>query len=296
MDTQALIAFLSVIETGSFSEAAHRLHLTQPAVSKRIRSLENQLNARLFDRVGREVILTEAGRALIPPAERIVQEIREARQIVGNLSESVTGRLSMAISHHIGLHRLPRTLKQFIAKQTDVELDLHFLESERAYQGVLNRDLELAFVTLPNYLDKALTMEPVWDDPLCFVVGNDHMLASKKSVRLNELCYSNALLPEPDTFTYSIVKTLFEQHKLPLRTSLPINFLETIKVMVSVGHGWSVLPQTMVDDTLKVLNVENVQLARKLGYIKHRNRTLSNAAQAFLNELDQDLKLQTIKP
>jgi len=289
METQALTAFLAVVESGSFSEAAHRLHLTQPAVSKRIRSLENQLNARLFDRVGREVILTEAGRALIPSAERIVQEIREASQIVGNLSESVAGRLSMAISHHISLYRLPETLKRFIANHSDVELDLHFLESERAYQGVINRDLELAFVTLPSFLDKSLSMEPVWQDPLCFVVGKDHMLAGKTSVRLNELCYINALLPEKETFTYQIVKALFERHKLPLRTSLPINFLETIKVMVSVGLGWSVLPETMLDDSLTKLNVENVSLSRKLGFIKHRNRTLSNAAQAFLDEMKMDL-------
>ena len=289
MDTQALMAFLAVVETGSFSEAAHRLHLTQPAISKRIRSLENQLNARLFDRVGREVLLTEAGRALIPPAERIAQEIREAKQIVGNLAHSVGGRLSMAISHHIGLYRLPATLKSFISSHSDVELDLHFLESERAYQSVINRDIELAFVTLPNHLDKVLVGELVWHDSLVFVVGRDHMLARKKSVRLNELCYANALLPELETFTYQIVKALFEQHKLPLRTSLPINFLETIKVMVAVGFGWSVLPRTMVDENLVILEVENVALSRKLGYIRHRNRTLSNAAQAFLTELDKNL-------
>ncbi len=288
MDTQALTAFLAVVETGSFSEAAHKLHLTQPAVSKRIRSLETQLNASLFDRVGREVLLTEAGKALIPPAERIVQEISEAKQIVGNLSQNVGGKLSVGISHHIGLHRLPMTLKAFAIEHPEVELDLHFLESEQAYHSVINRDIELAFVTMPRNLDKSLHMETVWQDSLQFVVSKEHMLARKATVRLNELCYTNALLPEPDTFTHKIVKALFEQHKLPLRTSLPINFLETIKVMVGVGLGWSVLPETMVDQSVKKLSVEDVNLSRKLGYIQHRNRTLSNAAQAFLAVLEKN--------
>lgn len=288
MDTQALTAFLAVIETGSFSEAAHKLHLTQPAVSKRIRSLETQLNAPLFDRVGREVLLTEAGKALIPPAERIVQEISEARQIVGNLSQNVGGKLSLGVSHHIGLHRLPLALKAFASTHPEVELDIHFMESEQAYQSVINRDIEIAFATIPRNPDKSLHLEVVWQDSLQFVVSKEHMLARKATVRLNELCYTSALLPDEETFTHKIVKSLFEQHKLPLRTAIPINFLETIKVMVTAGLGWSVLPETMVDDSVKRLSVEDVNLSRKLGYIQHRNRTLSNAGQAFLAVLEKN--------
>lgn len=147
MDIHALSAFIAVVELGSFSEAAVRLHITQPAVSKRIRSLEELLKSRLFDRIGRDVILTEAGRALVPSANRIIREIKDAKQIVGNLSDSISGKLSIAISHHISLYRLPNTIKQFIARQPIVELDLHFMESEQAYSEVLNRELELAFVT-----------------------------------------------------------------------------------------------------------------------------------------------------
>jgi len=286
MDIQALTAFIAVVELGSFSEAATRLHITQPAVSKRIKSLEDMLKVRVFDRIGREVVLTEAGRALVPSANRIIREIKEAKQIVGNLSDSISGKLSIAISHHISLYRLPNTIKQFIARQPIVELDLHFMESEQAYAEVMNRELELAFVTLPNKLERGLTSHQLWDDPLVFVVGKEHILASRESVRLNELCYDNALLPNTETSTYSIVRQLFEQHRLPLKCSIPINFLETIKVMVSVGLGWSVLPKSMVDPQLVVLEVEGVHLTRRLGYIQHKDRTLSNAAQAFLDTIN----------
>lgn len=290
MDIHALSAFIAVVELGSFSEAAVRLHITQPAVSKRIRSLEELLKSRLFDRIGRDVILTEAGRALVPSANRIIREIKDAKQIVGNLSDSISGKLSIAISHHISLYRLPNTIKQFIARQPIVELDLHFMESEQAYSEVLNRELELAFVTLPNKLERGLTSQHIWNDPLVFVVGKDHILSTRKSVRLNELCYDNALLPNTDTSTYSIVRQLFDQHRLPLKCSIPINFLETIKVMVSVGLGWSVLPKSMIDNQLIELDVEGVKLTRRLGYIQHKDRTLSNAAQAFLDTIEQDIR------
>lgn len=282
MDTHSLMAFLAVIEQGSFSLAAQKLHLTQPAVSKRIRSLETQLNTRLFDRIGREVVLTEAGSALLPSALHIVREIKEATQRVSNLSDQVSGKLSIAISHHVSLYRLPSTIKEFIARQPGVELDLHFMESEQAYPEVQRRRLELAFVTLPSKLERSLTSTKMWNDPLVFVVGLNHKLAKRKTVRLNELCYDNALLPDTDTFTYNIVKAVFDQHRLPLKTALPINFLETIKVMVTVGLGWSVLPETMIDDQLVKIQVENINLTRKLGYIQHKDRTLSKAAQAFL--------------
>mgnify|MGYP000527697739 CR=1 FL=1 len=99
MDTQALTAFLSVAELQSFSEAAEKLHLTQPAVSKRIATLEKQLDCRLFDRIGRHVHLTEAGRSLLPVAQRVLQELRNARRQINDLRGTVAGRLTMGIAN-----------------------------------------------------------------------------------------------------------------------------------------------------------------------------------------------------
>lgn len=107
MDLASLNAFIAIAETGSFSEAGERLHLTQPAVSKRIASLEQQLSVRLFDRLGREVSLTEAGRALLPRAYQILNVLDDTRRALSNLSGDISGRLTLATSHHIGLHRLP---------------------------------------------------------------------------------------------------------------------------------------------------------------------------------------------
>lgn len=108
MDLANLSAFIAIAETGSFSGAGERLHLTQPAISKRIAGLEQQLDVRLFDRLGREVTLTEAGRALLPRAYQILNVLDDTRRALTNLTGEVSGRLTLATSHHIGLHRLPR--------------------------------------------------------------------------------------------------------------------------------------------------------------------------------------------
>ena len=110
MDFAALKAFIAVAETGSFSAAAGRLFLTQPAVSKRIAALENELDARLFDRIGRTVALTEAGVALLPRAQKLLLELEDSIRTISSLSAETRGRLRFATSHHIGLYCLPSTL------------------------------------------------------------------------------------------------------------------------------------------------------------------------------------------
>lgn len=282
MDIQGLQAFLGVSAYGSFSEAATRLHLTQPAVSKRIQNLEQQLGTALFDRIGRKVHLTDAGKALVPAAQRILQEMENATRTMQNLANLVAGKLSFATSHHIGLHRLPALLQRFTESHPQVELDIHFLESELAYQAVLKREVELAFVTMTGQQSRQLQQEKLWHDELTFVASPRHFLARKLDLQLNELCYTPAILPFESSATYQVIRQQFEKRKLPIKTSLPVNYLETIKMMVSVGLGWSVLPTIMVDEQLTALTVASEPLSRSLGVIWLKDRTLSNAAQAFL--------------
>src|SRR5690606_37160820 len=114
-------------ESNGFSAAGERLRLTQPAMSKRIAALEQHLGRRLFDRVGRDVALTEAGRALLPRARRILAEMDDTRRALGNLDQAVGGRLTLATSHHIGLHRLPPLLRGFIRSHPQAAVDIRFL-------------------------------------------------------------------------------------------------------------------------------------------------------------------------
>ncbi len=148
MDLANLNAFIAIAETGSFSGAGERLHLTQPAISKRIAGLEQQLKVRLFDRLGREVGLTEAGRALLPRAYQILNVLDDTRRALTNLTGEVSGRLTLATSHHIGLHRLPPLLREFTRRYPQVALDIQFLDSEVAYEEILHGRAELAVITL----------------------------------------------------------------------------------------------------------------------------------------------------
>jgi len=120
MDTSTLQAFVETAQLGSFSQASQRLFITQSAVSKRVAQLEEQVGARLFDRIGRTIALTDAGKALLPQARRILAELEDAKRVVENIKGDISGRLSVAASHHISLHRLPNTLRTFTTQFPDV--------------------------------------------------------------------------------------------------------------------------------------------------------------------------------
>ncbi len=285
MDIQNLQAFIGVSETGSFSKAAESLFITQPAVSKRITALEQALNVQLFDRLGKQVKLTEAGQALLPSARRILAELDESRRIIANLNGKIGGALRIGTSHHIGLHRLPPVLRSFTAAYPGVDLDIHFMDSEEACDAVLRGELELAIATLPSTPPEKLNTHLIWHDPLDFVVADQHPLASKSEISINDLIQHPAILPSQSTYTRSLLEQELGLATSKLHIALETNYLETIKMMVSIGLGWSVLPISMLSADLKTLYLPGFDIQRKLGVAYHRQRTLSNAAQALLDQL-----------
>ena len=286
MDLNSLNTFIAIAETGSFSEAGERLHLTQPAVSKRIAALEQQLNARLFDRVGREVNLTEAGRALLPRAYQLLNVLDDTRRALNNLTGEVSGRLVLATSHHIGLHRLPPLLRAFTRAHPQVALDIQFLDSEVAYEEILHGRAELAVITLAPE-----TAEPVRAVPVGRPAGlrrrpgapagpTGHGVPRRRRQAPRGIPRRQHLHP-PHRAAHVRSRRADAEHRHEH------HYLETIKMMVSIGLAWSVLPRTMLDDQVVRLPLQDIQLSRQLGYILHTERTLSNAARAFMRLLDE---------
>lgn len=291
MDTQDLAAFVEVAESGSFSRAAQKLHLTQPAVSKRIAVLEHRIGRPLFDRVARKIMLTDAGLTLLPYARRVLQEMEDGRRAMSRMSEVVSGRLSFGTSHHIGLHRLPPLLKGFTARYPDVDLDIHFMDSEIACEAVLAGKLELGIVTLPLNPIPKLDMICIWPDPLAVVAAPEHPLAKARKVGLIELAQHPAVLPDEATYTHRIVKAELQKHGVEPRVRLATNYLETLKMLVAIGLGWSVLPLSMLDDSIQVIDVQALRMVRQLGLVRHQRRMLSSAATALCATLQEHASL-----
>jgi len=139
MDFYQLSYFKKVAETRSISRASEELLLTQPAVSKQIKALEEELGERLFDRIGKKVFLTRTGEVLYARAEKILRLVQEARTAVKDMSVECSGELVIGTSDHISLHRLPDLLKKYISAFPKVDLKLRCHRSETILEMVNDR-------------------------------------------------------------------------------------------------------------------------------------------------------------
>ncbi len=289
MNTAILHAFVTVMDTGSVSRAAERLCLTQPAISKRLRSLEDEFGVTLFDHIGRGIQPTAAAHQLLPQAQQWLSDYTQTKHRLSHPLDQVTGQLRIGTSHHIGLHHLADPLKCFTQTYPHVQLDVHFVDSEQAHQAVLSGELELAFLTLPPQYDPRLSYLPIWIDPLSFVVAPFHPLAQRPTLGLADLLAYPAILPAAHTYTSQITLAAFAEHHLYPQTTMSTNPLESLRMLVSIGLGWSVLPQTLVNADLSILFPHSIKpLQRVLGLVWHPLRTHSRAAQ-LLSQMIQNL-------
>lgn len=290
MDIPSIETFLSVAKKQSFSLTAESMHLTQPAISKRIASLETELNCKLFDRIKKKIILTEAGLLFLPRAQNIIDELKAGKNSLAEMGGIISGDLSMVTSHHIGLHYLPPVLKQYVSEFPQVNLNLDFMNSEAACLAVENADIELAVITLPIEPAQCLNTTKVWSDPMSIAVHNNHPILENtkepnqlSSEELELLRLYPAILPEIETYTRELLDEYLLKFNIVPQVTLSNNYLETIKMMVSVGLGWSVLPETLIDNTLTTIKTPGYVTGRSLGIVTHHSRTLSPAAEKMVN-------------
>ena len=276
MNLAAFEAFVKVMETGSISMAAELLFITQPAVTKRIHSLEEYFGVKLFESAGRGVQATHAAHSLLPKVKNWLNELGDIHHTLSHEQSQIQGKLKIGTSHHIGLHHLPSHLRHYVQTFPNVTLDVHFVDSEQAHEKVLAGDLELAFLTLPPQGDERLNYVTIWNDPLVFVAAPFHPLAQQENLKLEDLIQYPSLLPATQTYTTQITLAEFEKQALKPKISMSNNPLESIRMLVSIGLGWSVLPKTLVNQDLQQLEI-NVDMNRQLGMVWHPGRTQSKA-------------------
>lgn len=286
MNTTNLSTFVAVMQTGSISGAAEKLYITQPAVSKRIKNLEDEFGTVLFDTVGRSIIPTPAAHDLLPFVRRWLDDYEACKASLQHAKEIASGKLVIGTSHHIGLHHLAPVLKRFTQAYPAVSLEVRFVDSEEAHKAVLEGEIALAFLTLPPTFDRRLNYHTLWSDPLYFVTGTLSPLAQKSNVSLLQLAHYPAILPAANTFTSQITLAEFAKHNLRPYATMSTNPLESIRMLVSVGLGWSVLPETLINqDLIKIDMAENIELQRHLGVVTNPNLTRSASMKALLDML-----------
>lgn len=292
MNFYQLIYFRKVAETKSISRAAEELFITQPAVSKQVRALEDELGERLFDRIGKKVFLTKTGQVLLVHADRILRSVEEAKTAVRDLSEECSGELVIGTSDHISLHRLPGILKSYITAFPKVDLKLRCHRSETVLQMVGKNLVDIGVITLPR-VSANLISRVIWKDPMSLVFPKGHPLTELERVRLKDITTYGMILPETGTTTRETIDAAFTRKKLIPNVTMEVAYIETIKGLVKAGLGVSILPDKAVEQEVKSgaivkAKIQDAHFSRDLGVVYLKDKFLSRPAAEFLKFLDKN--------
>ncbi len=285
MDFENLRTFLEVSRLKSFSKAAQKLLRTQPAVSAQIRSLEQEVGARLFDRDGGKVTFTSAGRLFEPFAEYCVERQKHILMAIAEQERAPRGELAISANEATHLYVLPQVFAQFRRQYPRVMLSVERADRLRTLDSVVNREVDFGVVSLPAR-DPRLTVEPIHRDELALVAPNGHPLAGRGTVRMMELAKVPLLLPTHGRRREQLDE-LFRVNDLSPRVAMEVESSEMLKRYITAGLGLGFLPRTNVAEeertgALHLLAIEGVRLARDLALVFRKDRQLSRAALEFL--------------
>lgn len=222
---------------------------------------------------------------LLPSARQISAELARIEDVICNLGKNISGKLSVGTSHQIGLQRLPPFLKRFRQTYPEVDIDIRFGSSSNALESVENGEMEMALCAINEDLSPKLRDIDVWKENLVFVVAADHPLAEQENIQLSLLAKCPAVLPEQPSVTRQTVETHLSSLNQKPTVTIDAGDLETVKMMVAIGLGWGCIPDDMVDDSVTVIDVDEALLQRRISLVMKNDRTLSRAAQAFIDSL-----------
>jgi len=288
MDLASLQVFLTVAQERSFSRAAERLYRTQPAVSIAVRKLEDWAGQPLLVRGTGAGKLTEAGALLVEYAERMLNLRSEARRSLEDLAGMRRGRLSLGVNES-SIHALLPALARFRRKYPKVEIAIHRVYSRDIPREILNYRLDLGVASY-RPPDEALTVLEFLRDDLAFVVHPRHRLARRRSVSIRELGAESFVAHIVSSPYRQQVIQLFASHRVPLRLSVELPTIESIKRFVGMGMGVAIVPRMCVkaevdSGDLKEVRIREMRLHRELYLIFRRDQPLSQSAEAFMRLL-----------
>ena len=290
MDTRQLAAFCAVVERKSFSEAAERLGVTQPAVSQQIRSLEERVGQQLLDRSGRRVEPTEAGNRLYRSAQRMLALERQLlEEVAGEAEGPLRGQLAMGASTGPGGTVVPVLLCEFAEANPEVTVDLTISDTQTIVEQVARRELELGVVgATPR--NRAVAYEPFFHDEVILVCLPDHRFAGQ-TVTLDDLRGEPLLVMQEGAGVRQVIEDELRGAGKRLRdldVRIELGLQESVKSAVEAGHGVTFISRTAVErelasGELAEARVRGLEPSREISLVRAAGRVSTRVADAFVD-------------
>lgn len=240
MELRQLRAFVKIAETCNFSLAAKELYTTQSALSQSLKKLEDELGTKLFHRDNHNVGLTEAGDALLPYAKKTIEDADNCVYKMNDLMNMKCGTLNIGVTHSFRI-LTSDTLNVFVKRFPNIKLNIFYKTNDELQYMLLHKEIDVALAFKPEEIAEHIESHNLFEDKLCAIVAKDHVLASKKSITLEEIAEYPLILPAEGTQARSMIDRVLKTHPVDLNPKIVINEITPILMLVSYGDMVSIL-------------------------------------------------------
>ena len=285
LDSRQLRAFCVLARTGSFTQTARELHLTQSGISHSMKALENDIGCRLLDRLGKKVVLTQAGEQLLHHSKKILLEMTAARETLGHLGKWGKGRLRLGASTTACQHIIPPVLREFKESFPEHAITIEPGDTPELVDALLHQRIDLALSLASS--EPQLEFHPLFTDELHFIMAALHPWAKAGRVERAEIPRQNYILYNKHSITFRLITEYFRRQQMVLNTVIELGSMEATKELVKLGIGVSILApwiarKEIEDGSLVALPLGRRKLQRRWGILHWQGKRLNLAEETFI--------------
>jgi LysR family transcriptional regulator, hydrogen peroxide-inducible genes activator len=287
MELHQLRYAIAVADTGNFTRAAQRSHVSQPSLSQQIINLEKEVGHKLFHRLGRKAVLTEAGSVFLDRARKILFEVESVSKELSD-HPALGRRITVGAIPTVAPYLLPELIRRCAERHPNLQIDVREDFRSHLMHAVIEGELDLAVAALP-VKDHRLSVEPLFTEPLLLVVGKDHAFARQPIVQARDLANETFVLLGSSSSLATQIQSFCGDHHVEPRVGARCAQVATVKALVGLGVGVSILPRVAQspDDkkNLVYITLADSTPMRELVVVRHLQRYQSRGAEQFLGLL-----------
>jgi LysR family transcriptional regulator, transcriptional activator of the cysJI operon len=291
MQIETLKVFCDLVDSGSFSQAAVRNHITQSAVSQQVRSLEQRFDARLLTRQGKRVTVTDSGRTLYEAGREILARFQQLTSDLKSFGQEIGGSVRVASIYSVGLYEMSPAIKRFLKAYPTVNLHVEYSSIARVYEDCIKGIVDLGIVAYPRPR-RGLEVIPLSADRLIVICSSEHPFAQRRHMDIRMLNGQDFVAFEKGMPIRDAIDKIFKKHEIQVHVAMEFDNIETVKRSVEIGAGMSIVPLLSVQREVEVGTLAQIYFTRQhffrpLGIIVKNLRALNPAAQRFIDMLQQ---------
>lgn len=291
MDLRQLEMFQAIVETGSFTRAGEKLYVSQSAVSRQIKLLEEELGDQIFKRIHKRIYLTPTGEVLLQYTRKIFNELRLMIFEISDLTHMRRGTLRIAGGMSVCMYLFPTLLKEYHRRYPNIEVTIASGTNDEILRLIRGNEVDLALLSLPFH-DEDLEVRPVLTEELVLVMEKTHPLATKKDLSFKDLVSYTFIHFERGANTRKTIDQIFQDENVHLRSTMELQNVEITKPLVEMGLGISIIPYPAVAQdrdrrNLCYRRIGGRKMYRQLGWVLLKSDYMSRAMKHLLGLFDE---------